>query len=114
MDGLKPNSNVVVVAATNRPGVIDPALRRFGRFDRELDIGVPDDAGRVEIMKIKARDMKVGGRGVRVRKRGKKGRRGGKGGVGGWGGGGLAPGRLDPSPLANPTPPTLSLACQGC
>ena len=39
MDGLKPTSNVVVVAATNRPGVIDPALRRFGRFDRELDIG---------------------------------------------------------------------------
>ena len=39
MDGIKPTSNVVVIAATNRPNVIDPALRRFGRFDRELDIG---------------------------------------------------------------------------
>jgi hypothetical protein len=43
LDGIKPSSNVVVIAATNRPNVIDPALRRFGRFDRELDIGVPDD-----------------------------------------------------------------------
>lgn len=39
MDGIKPSSHVVVIAATNRPNVIDPALRRFGRFDRELDIG---------------------------------------------------------------------------
>lgn len=43
LDGIKPTSNVVVIAATNRPNQIDPALRRFGRFDRELDIGVPDD-----------------------------------------------------------------------
>lgn len=43
LDGIKPTSNVVVIAATNRPNIIDPALRRFGRFDRELDIGVPDD-----------------------------------------------------------------------
>jgi len=59
MDGLKPTSNVVVLAATNRPGVIDPALRRFGRFDRELDVGVPDEQGRIEILRIKARDMKL-------------------------------------------------------
>ena len=59
MDGLKPTSNVVVMAATNRPGVIEPALRRFGRFDRELDIGVPDEGGRIEIMKIKTRNMKL-------------------------------------------------------
>ena len=39
MDGIKETSNVVVIAATNRPNVIDPALRRVGRFDRELDIG---------------------------------------------------------------------------
>ena len=48
MDGIKPTSHVVVIAATNRPNVIDPALRRFGRFDRELDIGIPDEQGRLE------------------------------------------------------------------
>eukprot|EP01036_Dinobryon_divergens_P033452 gene33451-43237_t len=59
MDGIKASSNVVVIAATNRPNVIDPALRRFGRFDRELDIGVPDDEGRLEILRIKTRNMKL-------------------------------------------------------
>ena len=59
MDGIKATSNVVVIAATNRPNVIDPALRRFGRFDRELDIGVPDDNGRLEILRIKTRNMKL-------------------------------------------------------
>lgn len=59
MDGIKPSSNVIVIAATNRPNVIDPALRRFGRFDRELDIGVPDDEGRLEILRIKTRNMKL-------------------------------------------------------
>jgi transitional endoplasmic reticulum ATPase len=59
MDGIKPTSNVVVIAATNRPNVIDTALRRFGRFDRELDIGVPDDAGRLEVIRIKTRNMKL-------------------------------------------------------
>merc|ERR1711991_322558 len=43
MDGLKGRSNTVVIGATNRPNSIDPALRRFGRFDREIDIGVPDE-----------------------------------------------------------------------
>ncbi|MEO1777119.1 MAG: AAA family ATPase, partial [Pseudomonadota bacterium] len=60
MDGLKPTSNVVVLAATNRPSVLDPALRRFGRFDREIDMGVPDEAGRLEILRIKTRKMKLG------------------------------------------------------
>lgn len=59
MDGIKPTSNVIVIAATNRPNVIDPALRRFGRFDRELDIGVPDDEGRKEVLQIKTRNMKL-------------------------------------------------------
>jgi transitional endoplasmic reticulum ATPase len=59
MDGIKDTSNVVVIAATNRPNIIEPALRRFGRFDRELDIGVPDDAGRLEILRIKTRNMKL-------------------------------------------------------
>ena len=45
MDGMKGRANVVVIAATNRPNTIDPALRRFGRFDREIDIGVPDENG---------------------------------------------------------------------
>lgn len=60
MDGLKPSSKVVVIAATNRPSVIEPALRRPGRFDRELDMGVPDEQGRLEIMQIKTRDMRLG------------------------------------------------------
>lgn len=60
MDGLKPNSKVVVIAATNRPGVIEPALRRPGRFDRELDMGIPDEQGRLEILQIKTRDMRLG------------------------------------------------------
>lgn len=59
MDGIKANSNVVVIAATNRPNVIDPALRRFGRFDREMDIGVPDEEGRLDVLRIKTRNMKL-------------------------------------------------------
>jgi transitional endoplasmic reticulum ATPase len=59
MDGIKPNSNVVVIAATNRPNVIDPALRRFGRFDREINIGIPDEKGRLEILELKTRNMKL-------------------------------------------------------
>ena len=46
--------------ATNRQNSIDPALRRFGRFDREIDIGVPDDNGRLEILRIHTRNMKLG------------------------------------------------------
>ncbi|CAN0071430.1 unnamed protein product, partial [Discosporangium mesarthrocarpum] len=46
MDGLKARASVVVIGATNRPNSIDPALRRFGRFDREIDIGVPDENGK--------------------------------------------------------------------
>lgn len=60
MDGLKPTSKVVVMAATNRPQVIEPALRRPGRFDRELDMGIPDEKGRLEILQIKTRDMRLG------------------------------------------------------
>lgn len=60
MDGLKARSNVVVIAATNRPNSIDPALRRFGRFDREIDIGIPDPTGRLEILRIHTKNMKLG------------------------------------------------------
>ena len=59
MDGIKARSNVVVIAATNRPNTIDPALRRFGRFDREIDIGVPDKIGRLEILGIHTKKMKL-------------------------------------------------------
>jgi transitional endoplasmic reticulum ATPase len=59
MDGLKKRAHVVVMAATNRPNSIDPALRRFGRFDREVDIGVPDEIGRLEILRIHTKNMKL-------------------------------------------------------
>lgn len=59
MDSLKPSSNVMVVGATNRPNVIESALRRPGRFDRELEIAIPDEDGRHEILQIKTRDMKL-------------------------------------------------------
>ncbi|PAA77589.1 hypothetical protein BOX15_Mlig033619g2 [Macrostomum lignano] len=59
MDGLKGRSQVIVMAATNRPNSIDPALRRFGRFDREVDIGIPDVAGREEILQIHTKNMKM-------------------------------------------------------
>ncbi|MCD6547380.1 MAG: CDC48 family AAA ATPase [Nanoarchaeota archaeon] len=57
MDGLKTRGKVVVIAATNRPNSIDPALRRPGRFDREIEIGIPDTKGRLEILKIHTRNM---------------------------------------------------------
>jgi len=60
MDGIKQRTHVVVIAATNRPNSIDPALRRFGRFDREIDIGIPDAVGRLEILRIHTKNMKLG------------------------------------------------------
>lgn len=59
MDGIKARSGVMVVAATNRPNSLDPALRRYGRFDREINIGVPDFEGRMEILKIHTRKLKM-------------------------------------------------------
>lgn len=60
MDGLEARSNLVVIAATNRPDAIDEALRRPGRFDREIVIGVPDESGRREILGIHTRGMPLG------------------------------------------------------
>jgi transitional endoplasmic reticulum ATPase len=60
MDGLHSRSNLVVIAATNRPDAIDEALRRPGRFDREIIIGVPDEKGRREILGIHTRGMPLG------------------------------------------------------
>src|SRR2546428_629911 len=57
MDGLQARGKVVVIGATNRPNALDPALRRPGRFDREIEIGVPDRDGRLEILQIHTRGM---------------------------------------------------------
>jgi transitional endoplasmic reticulum ATPase len=57
MDGLSGRGNVIVIGATNRPGALDPALRRPGRFDREIEIGVPDKKGRYEVLQIHTRGM---------------------------------------------------------
>ncbi|HYK93360.1 MAG TPA: CDC48 family AAA ATPase [Thermoplasmata archaeon] len=61
MDGLSGRGNVIVIAATNREEAIDPALRRPGRFDREIEIGVPTQAGRLEILMIHTRGMPIEG-----------------------------------------------------
>jgi transitional endoplasmic reticulum ATPase len=60
MDGLEARTNLVVIAATNRPDAIDEALRRPGRFDREIIIGVPDESGRREVLAIHTRGMPLG------------------------------------------------------
>jgi transitional endoplasmic reticulum ATPase len=57
MDGLQARGKVVVIGATNRPNSLDPALRRPGRFDREIEVGVPDKTGRLAILKIHTRNM---------------------------------------------------------
>ena len=59
MDGMKSRGKVVVIAATNRPDSIDSALRRPGRFDREIEIGIPDDEGRFDILSIHTRGMPI-------------------------------------------------------
>jgi transitional endoplasmic reticulum ATPase len=57
MDGIKSRGKLVIIGATNRPNAIDPALRRPGRFDREIDIGIPDEQGRLDILLIHSRGM---------------------------------------------------------
>lgn len=57
MDGMKSRGKVVVIAATNRPDSLDPAIRRPGRFDREIEIGIPDETGRKEVLDIHTRGM---------------------------------------------------------
>jgi transitional endoplasmic reticulum ATPase len=57
MDGLEPRGQIVVIGATNRPNALDPALRRGGRLDREIEIGIPDREGRFEILQIHTRGM---------------------------------------------------------
>ena len=60
MDGLDDRGNVVVLGATNRPDSVDPALRRPGRFDREFEVSVPNEEGRLEILEIHTRGMPIG------------------------------------------------------
>lgn len=60
MDGIKDRGHVIVIGATNRPDSLDEALRRPGRFDREVEIGIPDPAGRLEILQIHTRGMPIG------------------------------------------------------
>jgi transitional endoplasmic reticulum ATPase len=57
MDGIESRGKLVVIGATNRPNAVDPALRRPGRFDREIEIGIPDQNGRLEILQIHTRGM---------------------------------------------------------
>ncbi|MFC7027972.1 AAA family ATPase [Halomicroarcula sp. GCM10025710] len=59
MDGLEERGNVVVIGATNRVDAVDEALRRGGRFDREIEVGVPDEAGRREILDVHTREMPI-------------------------------------------------------
>ena len=59
MDGISPKAQMVVMAATNRPNALEPALRRFGRFDLEINIPVPDNGGRLDILRIKTRGMSL-------------------------------------------------------
>jgi transitional endoplasmic reticulum ATPase len=59
MDGLKERGKVIVIGATNRPDALDPALRRPGRFDREIELRVPDREGRIEILEIHTRAMPI-------------------------------------------------------
>ena len=59
MDGFADNLGIIVIAATNRPDVLDPALLRAGRFDRQITVGLPDKKGREEILKVHARNKKI-------------------------------------------------------
>ncbi len=60
MDGFTPSDGVIVIAATNRPDVLDPALIRPGRFDRQINVPLPDVKGRMEILRVHARKIKLG------------------------------------------------------
>ena len=59
MDGMTENNGIVIIAATNRPDVLDPALLRSGRFDRQITVSLPDKKGRTDILKVHARNKKL-------------------------------------------------------
>ena len=60
MDGFEDNTGVIILAATNRPESLDPALLRPGRFDRRVPVELPDLKGREDILKVQAKKIKVG------------------------------------------------------
>lgn len=60
MDGINSRGKIIIIGASNRPNAIDPALRRPGRFDREIEIGIPDDDGRLDILNIHTKGMPLG------------------------------------------------------
>ncbi len=60
MDGFDPHAGIIVIAATNRPDILDPALLRPGRFDRQITVGTPDVKGREEILRIHSRQKPLG------------------------------------------------------
>ena len=60
MDGFDSNEGVILIAATNRPDVLDPALLRPGRFDRQITVDLPDVLGREQILAVHARKVKLG------------------------------------------------------
>ena len=60
MDGINSRGKIIVIGASNRPNAIDQALRRPGRFDREIEIGIPDDDGRLDILNIHTKGMPLG------------------------------------------------------
>ena len=59
IDSLDKNAKVIVIGATSRPDALDPALRRSGRFDREISLGIPDEVGRLDILKVLTRSLKI-------------------------------------------------------
>ena len=59
MDGFEGNTGIIVIAATNRADILDPALLRPGRFDRQVTVDVPDQKGRLEILKVHSRNKKL-------------------------------------------------------
>lgn len=59
MDGFEGNTGVIVIAATNIPDVLDKALLRPGRFDRQINMGLPDQKGRIQILKVHAKNLKL-------------------------------------------------------
>ncbi len=59
MDGIEELGGVFILAATNRPDMIDPALRRFGRFEQTVEIGLPDQASRLSILEVHLRDKPI-------------------------------------------------------
>ena len=59
MDGFDTNEGVIIIAATNRPDVLDPALLRPGRFDRQVGVGLPDIIGREKVLKVHVKKIKM-------------------------------------------------------